>query len=157
MQFYILDADATTSARALPDYALKKVNLREGWQILSDCGHALGFEWEGQCREYNRYHPNTWKFWCSCEGMEMLWQHWCACLVEYERRFGRDRMAATYWAKYEFVVGPVMRGMIETASAQPPTAAARTAAYMLARKAKHLTEDEIKRLTQIVNRDKETQ
>lgn len=56
MQFYRLHKQPEISAKMLPDYALKLVNIREGWQILSDCGHALYLSWETQNNEYNRYH-----------------------------------------------------------------------------------------------------
>lgn len=52
MQFYRLHKQPEISAKMLPDYALKLVNIREGWQIISDCGHALYLSWETQNNVY---------------------------------------------------------------------------------------------------------
>ena len=59
MQFYVIHENPKRNAELLPDYAIKNVNVREGWQILSDIGHAVGVTWEGQNKCYNINHPAT--------------------------------------------------------------------------------------------------
>jgi hypothetical protein len=87
MQFYIVHPDPATSARMLPDYALKQVNLREGWQILSDIGHIHGVTWEGQCKLYSASHALTRLFCSSPEKFIEFVKHYEACLQEYAIRF----------------------------------------------------------------------
>ena len=85
MQFYIIDPSPDTNADILPAYALKRVNLREGWQIISDIGHRFGFEWDGQTKEYNPHHPLTRSF--SYRGsFTWLFLHYIACLDAYIAR-----------------------------------------------------------------------
>lgn len=59
MQFYIIDEDPATNLKILPEYALKKVNVREGWQILSDIGHIVGVTFHGQNKAYSLSHVLT--------------------------------------------------------------------------------------------------
>ena len=59
MQFYIVDEDPHVNIEVLPTYALKKVNVREGWQILSDIGHIMGVSWHGQNKAYSLSHVLT--------------------------------------------------------------------------------------------------
>jgi hypothetical protein len=97
MQFYIVHPDPATSARMLPDYALKQVNLREGWQILSDIGHIHGVTWEGQCKLYSASHALT-RLLCSTpERFQQFRAHYECCLLEYEDRFGK---ASSWDARY---------------------------------------------------------
>lgn len=88
MQFYIIiEDDPEENAKELPDYCLKDVNIREGWQIISDIGHAMGVRWPGQNKEYNRYHAETRKHWENLASYNTFIHHYQACLEEYERRF----------------------------------------------------------------------
>lgn len=90
MQFYRVHIQPEISSKMLPDYALKSVNIREGWQTISDCGHALGLTWETQNNEYNRYHPNTWRFWKTKDMFYNLIDHYIYNIMEYNERFGED-------------------------------------------------------------------
>lgn len=87
MQFYIVDPSPTTNAKRLPDYALR-VNMREGWQILSDIGHRFGVTWENQNKCYNKHHPWTRQF--SHKGnLNQLVYHLRACCEELYNRTGK--------------------------------------------------------------------
>lgn len=89
MQFYKLDKDPTKSSQLLPDYALKKVNLREGYQILSDIGHILNFHWEGQNKLYSASHALTRHICSSKENFLEFIMHYMANRKEYFRRFNK--------------------------------------------------------------------
>jgi hypothetical protein len=90
MQFFIIHPDPETNAKMLPDYAIKKVNVREGWQILSDIGHNLGITWEGQNKPYSIWHAETRRFMVNREAFELFLNHYRFCLNEYTERFGND-------------------------------------------------------------------
>ena len=62
LQFYIISKDLKKNFKYLPKYALEKVNIREGYQILSDIGHYYGVTWKFQNKKYNYNHPNVKKF-----------------------------------------------------------------------------------------------
>jgi hypothetical protein len=88
MQFYIIDPDPATNARNLPAYALR-VNIREGWQILSDIGHRFGVKWAGQNKAYNPLHPLTRSF-SNQDAFVDLWRHYGYCLTAYiDRNIGK--------------------------------------------------------------------
>lgn len=142
MQFYIIDEDPEINAKELPDYCLLKVNIREGWQILSDIGHALGVAWEGQNKEYNRYHAETRQYWKSLKNFINFNNHYMACLNEYFYRFSKYTVwherylnsfkVATYKDLMDKLDGfNKYRQIIE---------------YLATRKAKHLTNEEIEKL-----------
>lgn len=88
MQFYIPHTDPTTAARALPTYALR-VNLKEGWQILSDLAHRFGVTWDGQNKPYNPAHPWTRTF-SHKAGFNRLIHHLRANAAEYYNRTGKQ-------------------------------------------------------------------
>ncbi|MDC7221558.1 MAG: hypothetical protein PQJ59_16610 [Spirochaetales bacterium] len=87
MQFFIIHEDPKTNAAMLPDYALKQVNIREGWQILSDIGHNLGITWECQNKAYSIWHAETRRFMVNRISFYKFIFHYSACLNEYEKRF----------------------------------------------------------------------
>ena len=131
MQFYIVDPYPMDNAAMLPDYAIKSVNVREGWQILSDIGHRFGVHWEGQNKCYNKHHPLTRSF-SHREAFKAFHQHYRACLSEYIRRkFGK----ATHWhAHWPFVPVAVIYDRL------PETQYEETKHYLLTTKASHLSE-----------------
>lgn len=86
MQFYMINKDPGISARALPDYAIFQVNVREGYQILSDIGHKFGASWKGQNKCYNPNHPNTMRYWKDVDSFLLFALHYYSCLQEYTRR-----------------------------------------------------------------------
>jgi len=98
MQFYIVHPDPATSARMLPDYALKQVNLREGWQILSDIGHIHGVTWEGQNTLYSASHALTRLLCSSPAKFREFVDNYVHCLVEHRRRFDK---ASPWESKYK--------------------------------------------------------
>ena len=87
MQFYIVHKDPVKNAKMLPTYALK-VNMREGWQILSDIGHRFGVSWENQCKAYNPAHPWTRTF-SHQQGFNRLIHGLEDCCNEYYNRTGK--------------------------------------------------------------------
>lgn len=88
MQFYMIAEDGAASAALLPD-AMIRVNVREGWQILSDIGHYFGVRWDHQNKPYNVNHPTTMRLRESFESFALFQSHYLAALNEWERRFPR--------------------------------------------------------------------
>lgn len=136
MQFYIIHKDPETNAKLLPDYALKRVNIREGWQILSDIGHRFGVTWDCQNKHYNMYHPLTRSFSTRSQFLSFK-NYYHACLKEYEKRYGKP----TIWHVNYY---NVPWGKIHDALSM--TTEQEVINYLTTSKAKHLTEAEIKRL-----------
>jgi hypothetical protein len=89
MQFYIIHDDPIVNAKILPDYCLKKVNIREGWQMLSDIGHLFEVSWDGQNSLYNSYHAETRRYWRNKYSFFMFISYYHECLIEYFYRFGK--------------------------------------------------------------------
>ena len=103
MQFYMLHSDPVPSSRALPDYALFQVNLREGWQILSDIVHTVYGTTErdacfpGQNKLYSASHALTRQLGTKAMFVRFM-RHYTANLDEYERRKGKP---SAYAKKYD--------------------------------------------------------
>lgn len=89
MQFYAIHKEPRLNAKYLPDYALKKVNVREGYQILSDIGHCFNVHWETQNKLYNYNHPATMRWRKDGESFDRFVDYYEACLEEYKRRYGK--------------------------------------------------------------------
>lgn len=109
MQFYMLHPDPVTSSKMLPDYALKRVNLREGWQMISDIGHMVGVTWPGQNKVYSLSHAKTRSFAVSQQGWYNLVYHYAANLDEYESRYDKrpvwkDKFTVFLLGKYHLTV-----------------------------------------------------
>jgi len=145
MQFYIIHNDPKINASLLPDYALKKVNLREGWQILSDIGHKFNVTWEGQYAKYNPYHVLTKSFWMNKEAFDKFIFHYTYCLKEYRNRYDKE----TIWHKlfkffgkdnYCILYDKISNGDIISQNLE----------YLLTEKRKFLTEDEMERLKKFI-------
>lgn len=141
MQFYRVMSDPELNAKFLPDYAIKSVNVREGYQILSDCGHALGVSWETQNKEYNRCHPNTWRHWKNPRAFYDFLNHYIACLSEADNR-GFTKIYETYRAKLQVFIVEVLPDI----TVPDLTEEQHMAKYLLHRKSKHLSEEEIETL-----------
>lgn len=97
MQFYIIHDDPETNTNLLPDYAITKVNVREGWQILSDIGHLFGVTWEGQNKPYSIWHAETRRFWKGVDSFIDFLDHYNACLNKYYELKGKT---TTYHDKF---------------------------------------------------------
>jgi len=91
MQFYIIDSNPRENARRLPRYALKEVNIREGWQILSDIGHIHGVTWEGQNRLYSASHALTRQFCQSVDRFKEFVVYLDWCIDEYKFRYVNEK------------------------------------------------------------------
>ena len=140
MQFYIVHPEPETNAKLLPDYAIKRVNVREGYSIISDIAHRFGITWEGQNKPYNPYHPLTRTF----SNRKAFWdfhQHYHCCCIEYERRCGATRKEITTYTE------AIKRGKFQDIwRVLPEDAEAETCHYLLTRKAKHLSPAEVQAL-----------
>lgn len=147
MQFYIIHKDPEINSKYLPDYALKKVNIREGYQILSDCGHALGLSWETQNKEYNRYHPNTWRFWKTKSSFYDFIDYYTYNLMEYKARFGEDNFYTTYKIKFNIFIFHALP-LISQLNCDM-TEEEHTMLYLVSRKTSHITVEEISRLREL--------
>ena len=144
MQFYIVHPDPEKSAEMLPDYALKQVNLREGFQILSDIAHIHGVTWPEQNACYSRSHALTRKLSSSRERFQRFLENYNACLTEYERRWGKCSWVDKY---FEFLGAGA-----DTAISRklPADEYEDTRRYLLTEKRDKLTEAEAKRLSEPV-------
>lgn len=99
MQFYMISPDPAISAQHLPDAALK-VNVREGWQMISDIAHSLGLVFKGQNEAYSPNHATTMRLRESRAEWERFMAHYRECLSEWRRRF----KSTTVWHEcWEFV------------------------------------------------------
>lgn len=137
MQFYIIHKDPKVSAKNLPDYALKNVNVREGWQILSDIGHNFGFTWDGQNKLYSASHALTMEFYSSPEKFKYFVSHYRACCEEYYNRFGKMRKEMELFADLD------ASGIIEDIITKLPNSREESVVqYLLNRKGNKLSDTE---------------
>jgi hypothetical protein len=75
MQFIILDESPEVSYNHMPAY-MRSVNIREGWQILSDIGHIYGVTWETQNKCYSKSHSVTRSYCYNREAFERFFKHY---------------------------------------------------------------------------------
>lgn len=139
----MLDADPIKSAKMLPDYALFKVNLREGWQILSDIGHIFGVTWPEQNELYSESHALTRMLCSTKDRFDDFLDHYEACLVAYRVR--KNDLKCTWRVKYEHF--RVSNAGTEIRARIPNCEYESTRIYLLTNKRQHLTAQEIERLT----------
>lgn len=140
MQFFVIHEDPVVNAEILPDYCIKRVNVREGWQMISDICHAHGVIFDGQNKEYNRYHPNTWRWWKDQEKFHDFIKYYFWCLYEYEKRFNKKTLFhKKFFDNYKIIVDVIhkINNMNEHES---------MIHYMIERKSHLLTDEEIKKL-----------
>ena len=137
MQFYIIHPNPTINANLLPKYALEKVNLREGWQILSDIGHIHGVTWEGQNKLYSASHVLTRSFCQNRQEFTRFLDHYEACV--------KKRPDSSWYKKFHAVF-EVLHDTLKDAVPEYRTREEFALEYLLSTKAKHLTEVEIGRL-----------
>lgn len=94
MQFFIIHNDPKTNFNTLPHYAIHKVNIREGYQILSDIGHLFNVNWIGQNKPYSIYHAETRRFWRNKESFINFLRHY---------KYHVDRATTANWKlKYKY-------------------------------------------------------
>lgn len=142
MQFYIIDKDPKTNAELLPDYALLRVNVREGWQILSDICHRFvpSVRFTGQNRRYNPWHARTRSL---SDKVSFSWfmLYYKECCDEYKRRTGKSRKEIE---SFENLNLEAFNALLH--KALPATAEQETAWYMCHMKHKLLTQEEYEAL-----------
>lgn len=97
MQFFIINKDPLVNAETLPEYAITKVNCREGIQILSDIGHNMRITWEGQNKAYSIWHAETRRFMVNRKEFRNFVNHLRACLIQYAAIKGKK---CSYWSKF---------------------------------------------------------
>lgn len=144
MRFDIIHKNPVINAELLPDYSLKRVNIREGWQMLSDIGHAHNVKWEGQNKEYNKYHPNTWKHWKNKNKYQKFILYYHACLLEYIKRFNKTTKFHKWFETSQDIINAVITQI------QNYTEEQSQAKYLLDRKHSHLSNKEIKTLKNVI-------
>lgn len=143
MQFFIIHQNPETNAKMLPDYAIKQVNVREGWQILSDIGHNLGVEWEGQNKPYSVWHAETRRFMVNREAFLRFVTSYEYCLDEYFLRFGKT---ISFHDKYHSDLFEDSFNKMKTCIPAGRTHEQFMADYMLRGKGDKLTEAEKKKI-----------
>lgn len=141
MQFYIIHSVPKQNIKILPEYA-KKVNVREGWQILSDIGHMHAVTWPGQNKLYSTSHVLTRSFCQNREAFKNFLSHYKACIFGFKN---------SWWKKYwEFSVYGESKLLLRIPKKR--TAEQYAAQYMLDWKADKLDAMEIEVLQKIVGR-----
>ena len=81
---------------------LVNVNLREGWQIISDILHRFNKSTFGQTQKYNPYHAVTRQFSTQDTFLELCF-HYRACCDEYMKRTQQKLAWITYFEQMDFV------------------------------------------------------
>lgn len=120
----------------LPTYALK-VNMREGWQILSDIGHRFGVTFENQNKAYNPAHPWTRTFSHKKAFCDFVF-NFDACCEEYYNRTGKCPCWCEWVAEFR-AIGK----SDELFYALPEDQEAETINYLTTAKADKMTADEL--------------
>lgn len=131
MQCYIVHKDPKQSAKLLPTYALR-VNMREGWAILSDIGHRFGVTFDHQTKAYN---PWTRTF-SHKQGIGRLIVGIAMCCAEYVKRTGKYPCWCEWISNFETKVEELLRAL-------PVDQEAKTLHYLVTAKADKMTEAEL--------------
>lgn len=147
MQFYMVHDDPKTSASMLPDYALKQVNLREGWQILSDIGHILGVTFEGQNKLYSTSHALT-RSLCIKTNFKTFIIHYISCCIEYLNRYGKSNSFIDKFIKLGEDENNTIERIYDRCFENYYQA---TIDYLLTCKIQHLTKEDLGRLGRTKN------
>ncbi len=136
MQFYICHTDPIKNAELLPDYAIKQVNVREGFQIISDVCRRFDVTFDGQNKAYNPFHPLTREF-SHVESFKSFLVHYGECCNEYLRRFRKSRVEIECFIHFD---------PKKTIKRLPSTREAENLHYLLTRKIDKLTDNEFDNL-----------
>lgn len=124
-----------------------RVNVREGWQMISDIGHAVGVTWETQNKEYNRWHSNTRKYWVNQDNFDKL-----IYLFTFSVRYLKDindKIGFTYFDKYHTNSMFYIRNRLPV----DRTEQQHEVLYMLECKRKNMTQEEIDILIEMLHPD----
>lgn len=147
MQFYIIHNSYTRNAQLLPDYALKKVNIREGWQMLSDICHLFDITFTGQNKHYNAFHAETRIHYKSKKALLDFLFHYKACLLEYSKRFNKN----TIWhQKFEYFLSQKLDKSILSCLPDEGKDTWQVIFYLLKSKSKLLNRREISYLQELL-------
>jgi len=119
----------------LPLWALR-VNVREGWQMISDIGHAVGVTWPTQNKEYNRWHSNTRKWWIDRSKFQRLYTLFQIALFALCNK--KDKTGVTYLKKDVYFNGRFVFDKLP----KNRTAQQHEVLYILERKSKNMSEEE---------------
>lgn len=138
MQFYIIHPDPEKNVELLPEYALRKVNVREGWQILSDIGHIHDVHWEGQNKLYSASHVLTRSFCVNRERFVFFVDHYDFCVDAVGGSFA-DKFIYFITQAYHSLRDKIPEDRDEFQFAKE---------YLLNQKRKHLTDEDVKRLSE---------
>lgn len=148
MQFFVVHKDPYKNAKLLPHYCLKKVNVREGWQILSDIGHYFEVTWKGQNKLYNYNHPAVMRWRKDGVSFDRFVDYYEKCLEEY---FSRYKKTTVFHEKFrEFLCCSyvsILRILPEESNDEELTIE-----YILSAKTKFLTKEEIESLYYLLTR-----
>lgn len=117
-----------------------RVNVREGWQMISDVGHAVGVTWDTQNKEYNRWHSNTRKWWVNNKTLRELLNLYKISL-DYLCEIN-DKTGITYKNKYNIFDMYYLKNSLPV----DRTEQQHEVLYMLERKQKNMTQEEIEML-----------
>lgn len=141
MQFYIIDDNPKKNVELLPAYALQKVNVREGWQILSDIGHIYNVQWSTQNKCYSKSHVLTRSFCKNLHEFMRFLVHYQACAYA---------VGGSYFVKFQEFM---RNGKATELSNAIPTERNNNQFvmhYLLTQKADKLTIEEKERLEQLI-------
>lgn len=147
MNFFIIHKYPAKNAELLPDYAIFKVNCREGTQILSDIGWKFGVSWTGQFKPYSPNHAKTREFWRNRQAFDNFVEHLEACLLEYAGR--AKKCGKQSYTKWHEVYNSFLDEAYEDLLMRIPsdgTAYTQDLCLLLNEKHDKLTEEEINRL-----------
>lgn len=136
MQFYIIHEDPKTNVQLLPEYALKKVNIREGWQILSDIGHIHGVSWPKQNKIYSASHVLTRSFCVNLIAFDRFMLHYIACAEATKGSYYDKLMESQAYIKQLYHTIPLER-----------TQALFNLEYLLFQKRKQITDQDYVKLS----------
>jgi hypothetical protein len=119
----------------LPLWALR-VNVREGWQMISDIGHAVDVTWPEQNKEYNRWHSNTRKWWIDRSKFQRLYTLFQISLFELYNK--KDKTGVAYLKKDAYFDGNRVYNKLP----KNRTEQQHEVLYMLKRKSKNMSAEE---------------
>ncbi len=121
--------------------------MREGWQILSDIGHAVNVTWEGQNKEYNKNHPACMRWRKDQDTFGLFLKYYIKCLLEYSERFD---VSNKFHSKFSDFCFNKIECKIKKNLPKKRTEEQMTIDYLLQAKKNHLTKYEIKKLKSYV-------
>jgi len=145
MQFYIIHDDPRVNAKNMPKYGVR-VNVREGYHMLSTIGHLFSITWEGQYKTLNPYHAETRKHWKDIKSFDFFISHYEQCLVQYELIYWQQ----TKWHEGYFNFQKRAQSLLREAIISYSEKHNQVIQYLLSVKSKHLKPKEITTLQSMI-------